>query len=62
MDADLIYTENKDEVPNLYSAFLLWGFKVIYMLSGKRRELGDAGNPFNKTRRYLKNAWQRVRK
>lgn len=31
---------NKDEVPNLYSAFLLWGFKVIYMLSGKRRELG----------------------
>lgn len=40
MDADLIYTENKDEVPNLYSAFLLWDFKVIYMLSGKRRELG----------------------
>lgn len=30
---------NQDEVPNLYSAFLLGSFKVIYMLNGKRREL-----------------------
>lgn len=39
MDAELIYTTKMNSLIFIQH-FFLWSFKVIYMLSGKRRELG----------------------
>lgn len=59
MGAELIYTTKMNSLIFIQHFFSLWSFKVIYMLSGKRREVGKQEiHSRKKTWRYLKNAWQ----